>query len=225
MHAEALEHLGRSPESNRSTLLLDGKSCEKNRNGKTGDYDAARAHLHEALEISREIKDQNGEASVLAELAMADFDRGRLLSAHQLAEQSLAAFDSLRLRVVSPNLRASLVASARQVHELNIQVLERLHAEQPAGGFDAAALRMAERGRARSLLEAVGESGAEIRRGVDAALLYRERELQRAIADKADRQIQLLSRKHSPEEEAASVRELDTLTTAFEEAQSAIRKT
>jgi tetratricopeptide (TPR) repeat protein len=189
-----------------------------------GEYDGAQICLEDALRTSREIRDQNGKASVLAELARLDYDRGSLPSAHLLAEQSLSAFESLRMRVVSPNLRASLVASARQVHELDIQILERLHAEQPEGGFDAAALRMAERGRARSLLESLAESGVEIRRGVDSALLTRERELQRAIADKADRQVQLLSRKHSAEEAAANVRELDTLTTAFEQAQSQIRK-
>jgi hypothetical protein len=32
MHAEAFEHLGGSSESDRSTLLLDGKSCEEDRN-------------------------------------------------------------------------------------------------------------------------------------------------------------------------------------------------
>jgi hypothetical protein len=32
MHAEAFEHLGRSSESDCSTLLLDGKSCEEDRN-------------------------------------------------------------------------------------------------------------------------------------------------------------------------------------------------
>src|SRR5262245_18330071 len=135
--------------------------------------------------------DQNAEASVLAELARLDFDRGSLEAAHQLAEESLASFESLRLRVVSPNLRASLVASARDVQELNIEILQRLHAETPASGFDAVAFRTAERGRARCLLEVLGESGVEIRRGVDTALLGREQELQRIIADKADRHTQL----------------------------------
>src|SRR5262249_7221943 len=133
--------------------------------------------------------------------------------------------ESLRLRVLSPNLRASLVASARQVHELNIEILERRRAEQPAGGFDAAAFRAAERGRARSLLEALGESGVEIRRGVDGALPGLERELQRLIADRADRQMQLLNRKHSPEEDAAAARELDNLATMLEQVQSQIRET
>ena len=163
-----------------------------------GDFDKSRKCLDEALRISREIRDQNGEASVLGELARLEYDLGNLQAAHQLAEQTLSAFESLRLRVVSPNLRASLVASAREVHELNIEILERLHAENPSSGFDAEAFRAAERGRARSLLEVLGESGAGIRLGVDEALLNRERELQRHIANKADRQTQLLSRKHTP---------------------------
>jgi CHAT domain-containing protein/Tfp pilus assembly protein PilF len=190
----------------------------------TGDFETSRTSLDEALRNSREIRDQNGEASVLAELARLDYDRGSLTSAHQVAEQSLSAFEALRLRVVSPNLRASLVASARQVQELNVDALERLNSEQPGGGFDAAAFYAAERGRARSLLEVLGESSAEIRRGVDAALLSRERELQRLIADKADRRTQLLNRQHIAEEDAAATRELDSLAAALEQVQSRIRE-
>jgi CHAT domain-containing protein/tetratricopeptide (TPR) repeat protein len=192
---------------------------------KAGEYDLALADLDEALGISREIHDRNGEASVLAELARVDYDRGDLSTAHQLAEQSLAAFESLRLRVVSPSLRASLVASVRQVHELNIDILERLHAQQPSGGYNVRALRAAERGRARSLLDLLGESTAEIRRGVDRTLLARERELQRMIADKADRQIRLLNTAHSAQQAADAARELDSLGAEVEQVQSRIRET
>jgi len=190
----------------------------------SGDFERGRVCLDEALRISREIRDQDGEASVLAELARLDFDQRNFPAAHRLAGQSLAAFEALRLRVLSPNLRASLVASARQVHELNIEILQRLHVEQPERGYDAAAFRAAERGRARSLLEMLGESGVEIRRGVDANLLGRERELQRLIADKADRQTQRLNRQHSAEEGAAAARELDTLATVLDQVQSQIHQ-
>ena len=64
----------------------------------------------------------------------------------------------------------------------------RLHVEHPEEGFGAAALFASERGRARSLLELLHESSAEIRRGVDTALLERERELERIIARKAEQQ-------------------------------------
>ena len=101
----------------------------------------------------------------------------------------------------------------------------RLHAERPEEGFGAAALSATEKGRARSLLELLGESSAEIRRGVDAALLERERELERRISGKAEKQVRLLNRKHTKAEAAAAVKELDALTADLERTQSRIRET
>ena len=192
---------------------------------RNGDYDRAVKYLDEALEISREIRDVNGEASVLAERTRVEYDRGDLASARMLAEQSLTAFEALRLRVMSPNLRASLVASVREAHELNIDILERLHAKHPEKGYDAEALGVAERGRARSLLELLGESASEIRTEVDAALIAREHDLQVRIADKADRQLRLLNAAHTSKDAALARRELDALATDLEHVQSRIRET
>ena len=99
----------------------------------------------------------------------------------------------------------------------------RLHAEHPEEGFGAAALFASERGRARSLLELLHESSAEIRRGVDTALLERERELERIIARKAEQQTR--SGKQTEAEAIAAVKELDALATELEQVQSRIRET
>jgi hypothetical protein len=98
---------------------------------------------------------------------------------------------------MSPQLRASLFSSVREVHELNLQVLMLLHAERPGEGFGAAALLASEKGRARSLLELLAESGTEIRRGVDVALVNRELELERLISGQAEQQTRLLNAKHT----------------------------
>jgi hypothetical protein len=71
----------------------------------------------------------------------------------------------------------------------------------------------------------LSESGAEIRRGVDAALLARERELERLISGKAEQQTRLLSGKHSEAEATTAAKELDVLTRDFEQIQSRIRQT
>jgi len=63
-------------------------------------------------------------------------------------EMTKAAFESVRLAVASPTLRASLFASVRDIHELDIDILMRLHAEHPKEGFGAAALFTSEQGRA-----------------------------------------------------------------------------
>ena len=189
-----------------------------------GNPDRARSFLSEALEISRAIRDRKGEAEILADLAKVERDVGNLSCAQERASQALAAMESIRLTVMSPSLRASYVASVRDVQELNIDTLMRLHAQQPAKGFDAAALLASERGRARSLIELLGESGAEIRRGVDSALLSRERELGRLISAKAELQTRLLNGKHTDAAATIAEKELDALTVEFEQVQSRIRQ-
>src|SRR5262249_13219062 len=89
----------------------------------------------------------------------------------------------------------------------------------------AAALFASERGKARSLLELLGEAGAEIRQGVDTGLLDRERELERLISAKAEQQTRLLTGKHTDTEAAASENEIDALTVELEQIQSRIRET
>ena len=51
----------------------------------------------------------------------------------------------------------------------------RLHKQKPSAGYDGKALEASERSRARSLLEILAEANADIREGVDATLLNRER--------------------------------------------------
>jgi len=189
------------------------------------EYQRSMEYLDEALNISRVIHDRIGEAAALAELARLERNRGDLLAARQRSEEALSAFEQLRSGVMSPQLRASLFASVRDVHELNLQVLMRLHAERPGEGFGDAALLATEKGRARSLLELLAESGTEIRRGVDAALLNRERELERLISGKAEQQTRLLNGKHTDAEAAAMEKELNALTTEIDQVQSRIRET
>jgi len=190
-----------------------------------GDYQRAIEYLDEAFNISRVIHDRNGEAAALAELARLERDRGDLMAARERAEQALSAFEQLRSGVMSPQLRASLFASVRALQELNLQLLMRLHEQQPEKGFGNAALLATEKGRARSLLEMIAESGTEIRRGVDAALLDRERELERLISGKAEQQTRLLNGKHTDAEAAAMEKELSPLTTELDQVQSRIRET
>jgi len=188
-----------------------------------GNYVQALAHLDEAVEINRTIRFRAGEAEALAELARVEHARGNYVTAHQRAEAALSAFESVRQSVVSPALRASFFASVRDIQELDIKILMRLHVEHPEEGFGAAALFASERGRARSLLELLHESSAEIRRGVDTALLERERELERIISRKAEEQTR--SGKQTEAEAIGAVKELDALATELEQVQSRIRET
>jgi CHAT domain-containing protein/Tfp pilus assembly protein PilF len=189
------------------------------------DYSRALPRLEEALAIYRQIRDGRGEAETLAELARLESDRGDLARAHQRAGQALAALESVRRRVASPNLRAQFFALTRNVQELEIALLMRMHAEHPDQGFGEAAFVASERSRARSLLEILGESAKGIRSGVDPALTARERELEQLTFAKAEQQTRVLNGKSAASDAAARVaRELNSLTVELDDVQSRIRQ-
>src|SRR5262249_18615037 len=126
--------------------------------------------------------------------------------------------------IKSHQLRSSYFAYVRKYYEFDIDLLMRLNKQQPAAGFDAAALQASEKGRARSLLELLAETGEEIRRGIDPALDERERALRLMISDKAAGQIRLLSSAHTEEQATAAAKEIDTLTTEYDQLQARIRQ-
>ena len=190
---------------------------------KLGDSPKAREYFNQSLAILRDLGNRSEEAQAIYNIARLERDRGNLGEAHSYIEQTLALVESLRTSVASQQLRASFFASVRQYQEFNIDLLMRLHKQRPSEGFDAAALQASENSRARSLLELLKEAHAEIRHGVDPSLIERERQLRQEVADKAERQMRLISAKHTEEQAVAAAKELNALTTAYEQLQAQIR--
>jgi CHAT domain-containing protein/Tfp pilus assembly protein PilF len=158
-----------------------------------------------ALSLWRTVGDRNGEVAALYGMARAEAALGDLSRASAQTEAALALINSLRTKVASRDLRASYFASVQDLYKLHIDLLMRLHRQQPAAGFDAAALKAYEQARARSLLDMLVEARADIRQGVDPVLLARERTLQQMLNAEAERQMRLFGGQHT-EEAASSVR-------------------
>lgn len=191
----------------------------------TGETAKALEFFTESREILHAIGETQGEALTLSHIAKLERDRGNLIEAHKLIEEAIAATESLRVNLKSQSLRAALLSASRNYYEFDIDVLMRLHKERPSAGYDAEALQVSEKGRARSLLEMLREARAEIRQGVDPALIQREKELRSTIAGRADRQTRMLNGKYVEEQVAAAARELDALTLEYEQLQARIRDT
>ena len=224
---KALEYYRRAIEIHRTRSPRQLASSLRNMGGvyrELGDTQKATECLNESLEITRRIGDQSGEAGTLSLLARVERDQGKLVDARSHSEAALASVESLRVNLKDRKLRTSFFASVRKYHEVYIDVLMQLHKENPAGGFDVAALEASENARARSLLESLMEAGAEIGQGVDPALVARERTLRQSISDKAELQMRLLSGNHTKEQATNMSRELDALTTEYEQLQTKIRQ-
>src|SRR5262249_14643979 len=179
----------------------------------------------QALPLSRNVGDRSGEAATLANLARVERDLGDLNEARGHIEAALDITEALRMKIASRQLRASYFGATRQHHELYIDVLMRLHRLRPSEGHDVSALGASERARARGLLEMLAEASADISEGIDAALLERERSLQKQINAGAEYQYRLLSERHTREQVEAAKRELDSLIDESRQVEAKIRET
>jgi CHAT domain-containing protein/predicted negative regulator of RcsB-dependent stress response len=188
-----------------------------------GETQKAMERYNDALPIRRAVGDRNGEADTLLGIARVEQKRGNLTQARQLIEQAIGLVESLRTNIASQELRASYFASRQDFYESYIDVLMQMHKQNLAATFDSAALAVSERARARSLLELLKESRADIRQGVASSLLERERSLQQRLNARAAAQVSLLNRKHTPAQADAAAKEIASITTEYEELQGKIR--
>ena len=182
--------------------------------------DEAAALLSESVDIFRAIGSKNFEFGALAALARVERDRGDLAEAQKTVETSLQISESLRSDLISPESRTAFLSGVQDSYKLYTDLLMRRHRIEPQKGFDRLAVEVAERQRARSLLDLLTESRTDVRQGVDPELIESERTLAKKLSDKA----QSLARSDRPERSAELKGEISQLETELERSQSAIRK-
>jgi CHAT domain-containing protein len=189
----------------------------------SGDRPKALDYYTQALGLLKAIGDRNGEAQARYDIARVNRGLGDDARARAEIEETLAIVDSLRTKVAGDEIRSHYFASAQQYYEFYIDLLMSLNKQHPSAGHAATALWASERARSRGLLGLLAESGADIRQGIDPALLERERALRRALNAKADRQMRLLSAKHTPQQAAEIGKEVEALTTEYRQVQADIK--
>ena len=177
-----------------------------------------------ALPTFRTLSDLRNAAASLEGIARAEKKLGRLDDARQHITESLALRETVRARSGSLQMRASYRASVEKAYEFFIDLLMEQHARNPSHGYDAEALQANERSRARSFVEQLNEARTDIRRGVDAGLLEKERDLARGLNAKAEREMQLKIRKGSSEELANLQREISALEDQYQQVEATIRQ-
>lgn len=181
-------------------------------------------YFEQGLAIHREVKNYIEVQNTLYYLARAEQERGNLIGARTHIEEALRIVESLRVDKESvgesPESRASFFASVQQSYQFFTDLLMNQHKTEPEKNFDTLALEVSERQRARVSLDRFLESNFDIREGVDAALIERERTLSQQLNNKA---LQLMQASKPGQSEALK-KEISQLETDYERAQVAIRK-
>lgn len=205
---ETLSHLGELAAESSSPMNTD-KALELYR---------------DALALARRHENYQIETLTLYRLAQLEMNRGRLDAARQWIEPALDSYESLRARIANQDLRASFFATSQDYFEFYVDLLMQLHAQSPAAGYERLAWQAQERSRARSLLELLAEARADIRQGVDLALLAERQSLRQRIADATNRRLYLLTNKGKASDIAEANAEINHLTEDYEQAEARIRQ-
>lgn len=178
----------------------------------------------QALPLIRSVGDRESEISTLYAISRSAYAAGHLDEALARAEELIGTIEALRTFLASPDLRSTYSATAYQNYELYIQILMQLERERPGRGYAAKALQASESARARALIEVLAEARADLRQGMDANQVERERKLNESLTAKEQYQLQLLSSNQPVEEVDQVAREIRQLTTEEQLLQAEIRK-
>jgi CHAT domain-containing protein len=138
-------------------------------------------------------------------------------------EAALGIVESLRAGVTSPDLRTSFQASKQNLYQFQVGLLMELDRARPDQGFAGQALAAAERAKARSFLELLQEARVDVREGVEADLLERERTLARRLNSKELYRTRLLGGKPTDERRDAVEKEVAELLAAHRQVRADIR--
>ena len=192
---------------------------------KQGNHTGALATYKQALTLERVVSDRHGEASDLGETARLELLDGDLPQARADIESAIQIIESLRTKISVERMRISYFSTVESYYELYIELLMRLHAQQPGKGFDRLAFETSERRRARTLLEMLASAHASIRQGVDPELLEQEKSLQTSIDGESAHLTRLLNQQGSEAVVAPLKKELDDLLDQYGALQARIRST
>ncbi|WP_442937005.1 tetratricopeptide repeat protein [Nostoc sp.] len=172
-----------------------------------GEKQEALKYYNQALPIRRAVGDKGGEAITLFNMAKLERSQGNLQQAQTHIQAAIEIVEDLRTKIDSQELRTSYFATVQDYYQFYIDLLMQLHKKDPSKGYDALALHISERSRARGLVELLTQANVDIRKGIDPKLLAQERRLT-LLLDARDKQLsELLSKKESPAQLVATTKQ------------------
>jgi CHAT domain-containing protein/Tfp pilus assembly protein PilF len=183
-----------------------------------GDLDAAERYYKRAMGIWEKLAPESeDQADALVGLASIQRRRGQLDAAAQLYEEGLNALEGQTARLGGTDeVRAMFRAKHEAFYREYIDLCIAQHNPELA-------FAVAERSRARTLLETMAAAHLDIHNGAAPDLLATERSLQAEIKAKSQRRLHLLSQRQSDDQIKAVENEISVLAKEYEDVEARIR--
>jgi CHAT domain-containing protein/tetratricopeptide (TPR) repeat protein len=188
-----------------------------------GEKQKALDYLNQALPLSQAAGDRTQEAQTLGNIAITKARSGNLTEALIDIQAAIEIVEDLRSKIGSQDLRASYFATVQGYYKFYIELLMQLHQQNPNEGYDALALHISERSRARSLAELLTEANANIRQGVDPQLLEKEQNLIQQLNAVEQARHELVSGQYNDEQLEELKQKSKSLLTQLDQLEAKIR--
>lgn len=192
----------------RTALVLNGKGFT---HFNLRDDLSALDSYREALSLIQNAGDKNTEAVIHTNISVLYQRQGNLPGALAEINAAVDIVEGLRGKFRDSDLKTSYFASMQDIYVYKIDLLMQLHKQQPQKDYDRQALETSDRARARSLIELLTESRADVRKGVSKDLLDQEKELQQKLDATEKRFTQLASNSSAQAEVAKAQQEIKAL--------------
>jgi CHAT domain-containing protein/Flp pilus assembly protein TadD len=188
-----------------------------------GEKQKALNYYNQSLPLSRQVEDKTGEANTLSNIAKVERDTGNLQASLTQIEAAIKIIEDLRTKVVDQKLRTSYFASQQAIYKFYIDLLMQLHKKDPSKGYNAQALHISERARARSLLELLTEANVDIRQGVDPKLVEQERSLQQQLNAAEFQRVKLVQGQYTNKQLDNIKKQIESFDSQLDDVQAQIR--
>ncbi|MGB6296701.1 MAG: tetratricopeptide repeat protein, partial [Rivularia sp. (in: cyanobacteria)] len=143
-----------------------------------GDHLKALQYFNQALPLRRAVGDRGGEATTLGNLADLERKQGNLQASLNHIKSAIAIIEDLRGTYTNQDLKTTYFSTVQGYYKFYIDLLMEQHKKNPSQGYDALALHISERSRARGLIELLAQANAKLSKNVDPKFIAEEKELQ-----------------------------------------------
>jgi CHAT domain-containing protein len=175
------------------------------------------------LALYQTLSFQPEKSQTFYDLAKLERKEGDLKAALSSISEAIDIIENIRQEIVNPELKTSFFATKQDYYALKIDILMDLHQQDSTQGYNAQAFDTSERSRARTLLELLNESNADIRQGVDPKLLDQENALKDKTTALEKQWSELINKNPTDQQKAFFQQERKNLLAQYQAIQDTIR--